>query len=210
MSPTLKFSAAAVPASSATCFGPSGHWPVLSFSGLNCGWEASLPSPNCGAPPEPSALPSRPKISALLDAIGAIVPPAAATSGSARTLREQRRGNRRRAALGALDDLLAGDHRVGLLVGRREDAVERLLDRVGQDERPADHRDADHDGERRQQRADLAAREALQRDGDHRSVISSSAARISCARRAARGRGRCCRRRGTARGRRSPRRARRG
>jgi hypothetical protein len=35
--------------------------------------------------PDPTALPSRPKISARLDAFGAIVPPAAATSGSART-----------------------------------------------------------------------------------------------------------------------------
>ena len=86
MSPTLNFSAAAVPASSATCLGPSGHWPVLSLSGLNCGWDASVPSANWGAPSEPMALPSRPKISALLDGIGAIVPPAAATSGSFCTL----------------------------------------------------------------------------------------------------------------------------
>ena len=85
MSPTLKFSPAAVPASSATCLGPWGHSPVLSFSGLNCGSDASVPRANCGASPEPTGLPSRPKISALFDATGAIVPPAAATSGSART-----------------------------------------------------------------------------------------------------------------------------
>ena len=36
-------------------------------------------------------------------------------------LREQRLGNGRGPALGALDDLLAGDHRVGLLIRRAED-----------------------------------------------------------------------------------------
>ena len=82
--------------------------------------------------------------------------------------RDQRLGNRRGSALGALDDLLAGDDRVGLLIRRGEDAVERLLDRVGQDERAADHRDADHDRERGQQRTDLAPQEALQRDSGHR------------------------------------------
>ena len=96
-------------------------------------------------------------------------------------LGEQRRGNRRGPALRALDDLLAGDHRVGLLVRRREDAVERLLDRVGQDERPAHHHDADHDGQGRQQGTHLAAEQSLQRDGGHRSVTASSASRISCA-----------------------------
>jgi len=91
------------------------------LSALNCGSDASLPRPNCGAPPEPTALPSRPKILAELDAIGAIVPPAASTSGSARTCASSDSG------------------------------------------------------------ADLAAREALQRYGDHRSVTASSASRISCA-----------------------------
>ena len=57
-----------------------------------------------------------------------------------------------------------------------------LLHRVGEDERAADHRDADDDGERGEQRADLAARESLQRDADHRPLTSSSVARISCAR----------------------------
>ena len=84
-SPTLKFASAAVPASMTTCFGPWANWPVLSLSGLNCGCEASLPSPNLGASPEPSSLPSRPRILASLDSIGASVPPAEATSGSART-----------------------------------------------------------------------------------------------------------------------------
>ena len=84
-SPTLNFASAAVPASMTTCFGPWANWPVLSLSGLNCGWDASLPSPNLGASPEPSALPSRPRILASLDSIGASVPPAEATSGSART-----------------------------------------------------------------------------------------------------------------------------
>ena len=140
-----------------------------------------MPSPNWGAPSPPRALPSRPKISAWLDAIGAIVPPAAATSGSARTLASSDAGTVAAPLWEPLTISLPAITASVCCVRRREDAVEGLLDRVGQDQRAADHRDADHDGERRQQRADLAPREALQRDGDHRSVISSSAARISCA-----------------------------
>ena len=82
-----------MPASSATWLGPTGHRPVVSFSGLNRGSDASLPSPNWGAPPaEPTGLPSRPKISALFDGAGEMVPPAAATSGNARTFRSSDSG----------------------------------------------------------------------------------------------------------------------
>src|SRR3954471_4341359 len=79
---------------------------------------------------------------------------------------------------GLLDDLLAGDDDAGLVVGRVEDVGERLLDGVGEDEGAADHRDAQHDGQRGEQRAGLAAQEALDRDAGHHPVTSSSVSRI--------------------------------
>src|SRR5205085_10068834 len=58
---------------------------------------------------------------------------------------------------------------------------ERRLDRIGEGECAADHRDADDDGERGQQCADLAARASLEGDGEHQRLTSSSVSRISCA-----------------------------
>src|SRR5204863_6762186 len=82
---------------------------------------------------------------------------------------------------GVLDDLLAADEGVGLGSRRGEEAGERLQRRVGEDEGAADHRDADDDGERGEHGADLAGRESLERDADHRWVTCSSASRISWA-----------------------------
>ena len=98
--------------------------------------------------------------------------------GQCAHLGEQRRRDSGRAARGLLHDLLACDHGVGPLVGGREQPVERLLHRVGEDERAAHHRDADHDSEGGQQRADLAGRETLQSDSDHRPLTSSSTSRM--------------------------------
>ena len=95
---------------------------------------------------------------------------------------EERGGQCDAAAVGGvLDDLLALDDGVGLLVRRIEEPGEGLLHRVGEDERAADHRDADDDGERGEQRADLATRESLQRNRPHRPLTCSSVSRISCA-----------------------------
>src|SRR5687768_1557514 len=76
--------------------------------------------------------------------------------------------------------MTADDH-VGVLVGRLEDAVERLLHRVGEHEGAAHHRDADDHRERGEEGADLAAGEPLEGDLDHRAVTSSSAWRIAWA-----------------------------
>ncbi len=68
-------------------------------------------------------------------------------------LREQRLRHRRQhdaVVLVAADCALALNHGVGVLVDLREDGAERGLDRVGQDVGAADHRDAEHDRDRRQ------------------------------------------------------------
>ena len=75
-------------------------------------------------------------------------PSATATPGSVAHAREQRLGQRRRrdaVVRVAADRALAGDDGVGVLVDLREDGAERGLDRVRQDVRAADHRDAEHD-----------------------------------------------------------------
>src|SRR3954465_13830027 len=79
---------------------------------------------------------------------------------------------------GLLDDFLAGDDDAGLAVGGVEDVGERLLDRVGEDEGAADHRDAQHDGHRGEERAGLAAQKALDRNARQRPVTSSRVSRI--------------------------------
>ncbi len=54
--------------------------------------------------------------------------------------------------------LLADDDRVGVRVGLREDRVEALRDRVGEDVGAAHHRDAEDDGQRGEGGAELASR----------------------------------------------------
>ena len=88
-------------------------------------------------------------------------------------------GDLRLAGLRPLDELLARDDRVGLLVRAGEDRVERLLDRVGEDERAADHRDAQDDRDRRQRRAELARQQAAEGDAPHRSATALRTSRIS-------------------------------
>src|SRR4029079_14676728 len=97
-------------------------------------------------------------------------------------LRQERCGDRDAAAArGVLDDLLAADDRVG--VGRRlgGQITEGLLQRVREHERAGYHRDADDDGEGGQQGAELAGREALEGNADHRPLTRSSVARMSWA-----------------------------
>ena len=62
---------------------------------------------------------------------------------------------------------LAADHGVGALADVVEDRVERLVDRVGQHERPHDHGDAEHDRERGQHGAELPSQQTLEREADH-------------------------------------------
>ena len=120
-----------------------------------------------GAPPALMiTLPSRPTSFAS----SAMPPSRLGDAGQPAHLLEQRLGERRRRdALVRVpaDRALAGDHRVGVLVDLREDGAERRLDRVGEDVRAADHRDAEHDRDRGQRRAQLAAEQSLERDSDH-------------------------------------------
>ena len=83
------------------------------------------------------------------------------------------------AVVGAGRDLGADD-RVGGGIRLVVDAVEALAERVGEHEAAADHRDAEHDRERRQNRAELAAEQSFEGDADHRVVTSWSVSRISC------------------------------
>ncbi len=112
-------------------------------------------------------------------------PSVCATPGSARTLREQRFGQRwshvRAAPFFAVADrALAGDYDVGVLVDLREHGAERGFDRVGEDVGAADHRHAEHDRQGGQRRAELAAGETFERDRDHAErlpiTVSTSAA----------------------------------
>ena len=59
---------------------------------------------------------------------------------------------------------LAGDDGVGALVDRREDRVEGLRDRVGQDIRARDRRHAEHDREAREERSELPGPEGAKGD----------------------------------------------
>ena len=69
-------------------------------------------------------------------------------AGQRLNLRQQRVVERRWAEavlIAQIDSRLAGDDRVGALPDVREDPVERLIDRVREDVRPADHRDPEDD-----------------------------------------------------------------
>src|SRR5207253_8593215 len=80
-------------------------------------------------------------------------------------LREQA-GRDGRVVLCALDDLLGGDDRGGVAVGSGEDVVEGVVDRVGEDVGAADHRYAEHDRQRGQDRAGLASEQSFECDGN--------------------------------------------
>ena len=88
---------------------------------------------------------------------------AAPTSGSAFTFGEHdsSNGGAIAAVVAEVERGLAGDRRVGVRVDVGEDRVERVVDRVGEHEGAAHHRDAEDDRERRQDGAQLAAEHAL-------------------------------------------------
>ena len=85
------------------------------------------------------------------------------------------------AARRSLDDRLARDDGVRAGVGAGEERVDRPIHPVGERVGPADHGDAEDDRQRGQRGAQLAAREAPERDPDHRALTSSIAASTSCA-----------------------------
>ena len=78
-----------------------------------------------------------------------------------------------RPLLASVDRAACGDDGACLGVGRREDRVERLVDRVGEDVGAAHHGDAEHDGDGGQQGPAATQPQALQGDAPHRSWFSS-------------------------------------
>ena len=125
-------------------------------------------------------------------------------------LREQRfvEGRRRRARLvGQVERRLAADDGVRALADVREDRVEGLVDRVREDERAADHRDAEHDGDRGQARPQLTAEQPLERERRSPEVELFHHRGARRVHPCGRGRGRSAHRRGRECGRRSPQRA---
>src|SRR5437762_7669229 len=93
---------------------------------------------------------------------------------------EQCPRDRRVASVRVVDELLAAHDRVRVAVRAGEDRVERLRDRVGEDEAAAHHRDAEHDRQRRQHRANAAGEQPLESDAGH-CPATSWIASITCA-----------------------------
>ena len=101
------------------------------------------------------------------------------------------------------DDALAGDHRAGAFVGGGEDAVECPRDRVGEDVGAADHRHAEDDRDRGQDRAAAAEKQPFSATRlTEPAARSCVAATTSATSGVGAGRGRSSRRRGRGRGRR--------
>ena len=134
-----------------------GPGPGRELVGMN-GSSGSTPKASVGGPPPPTMSPSL----SVSWAESSMLPAAMATPGRSRTwpsrLVEDGGGITPSSSLA--EGRLAGDHGVGVRVDRREDVVESLVDRVGEDVGAADHRDAEDDRERGQRRAELAAGEA--------------------------------------------------
>ena len=105
----------------------------------------------------------------LLDAVDAGLAVAITDSGS---------GPGHRAVVRREGGLL-GEHHVDALVALVEDARERVVDLVAEDEGAGDHRRAEHDRERRQHRAQLAAPQPAEGDLHHSALTSAIAASTS-------------------------------
>ena len=160
--------------SSTTTSPDFGHRPPTRVRELNSGCVGSTLKPRFGAPPKTIALPFLP--------ISCASPPDAADRRlhvrQRLHLRQQRlvegRGGRR-PTVREIERRLAADDRVRSVVALREDRVEGIRDRVGEDVGAADHRDAEDDRDRRQRRAELVAEKALECERRHESEISAVA-----------------------------------
>ena len=167
VSPSAKCFDVAVALSIAISRGALGQRPLVSTSGLKRWLPAGL---TLNARPGPVR---RDHLAVVPDELRLVVDAALGVgdAGEAAHLRQQRLGERRhRVRLSVVrgpDRALAGDHRVRVLVDLREERVERGRDRVRQHVRAADHRDAEDDRDRGERGAQLAAHQALQRDGGH-------------------------------------------
>ena len=103
-------------------------------------------------------------------------------AGEGPHLREQRLVERRRlrgVVAGEVEGRATRDDDVRALADVREDRVEGLVDRVGEDVGAADHRHTEHDRERGQRRPQLPPEQAPQRNADQLSVTSLIVAMIS-------------------------------
>ena len=174
----------AVERSITTSFRPSATSPSTRVSELNSGCDGSTLNPRFGAPPKLIDLPSLP----IRCAPSPPTPPSAAlTSGSCFTLASSDSSNDGSVPLPLLPrskaDLPVID-RVGAAVGLGEDRIEGARDRVREDERAADHRDAEDDREGGQRGAQLAAEQALEREAGHLASSCSIAAEDVVRRRA--------------------------
>ena len=117
VSPTLKPCSSAVLRSTTTWCGPAAQSPSTSLKGLNRSSAGSMPRPKVGLFPW-IALPSLSRIFAwfVSPERSRIVPAAASTSGSARTFASTSGETCALPRLRPLDELLAGDDGVRLLV----------------------------------------------------------------------------------------------
>ena len=138
----------------------SGPRPLDSVSGLNTESPLAMEKPRFGAPPKTTAFPSSPMNWVASEST---LPSACATPESARTFGSSDSSSCRCGDSGLIPDVegrLPGDDRVRALADVGEDPVERLVDRVGQDVRTADHRDPEDDRDRGQRGTELPAQEA--------------------------------------------------
>ena len=125
---------------------------------LKRAWAGSIEKPMFGAPPNWITSPSSP----ISCAVAADAAHGGVDFGQRLHLGEQRLVERRDLDTRVLADVegrIAGDDGVGALVDRREDRVEGLRDRVREDKRARDRRDAEHDREAGEERPELAAPE---------------------------------------------------
>ena len=131
-----------------------------------------MPKPSVGQPSFPIASPSESRI--VVVSSSATLPVASATPSTPRTTSSSDAsigGSRWLLAVDRDVEAAAGDDRVRPRVRVGEQVRERALDRVREDVRAADHRDAEDDRDAGQDRAELAPGEAAKRDLDHRSTI---------------------------------------
>ena len=130
----------------------------------------------CGGPPCGGPIRSPFSSRIAIEAASPIAPEADSTPSTRLDLVDQRLGQRR-ARLGqveaGLDLLLGADRDVDALVRRREDVVERLVDRVAQHQRAGDHRDPEEDRDGGQRGAQLVRDQPAEGEPEHAGAQSS-------------------------------------
>ena len=173
-SPSRSSSSSATPSSTTTSPLPLGQRPSTRLSGLkrsNSG-AVSMPNARDGAPPVSISSPSgRSSFVWKSETDPVAISTLDRADSLERLLRDRRR--LRRLALEAEAGVLPGHDGVRPGVRVDEDRVEGLVDRVREDVAAAHHRDAEHDRERGEHRAQLAAGQALECEPDHVPTIQA-------------------------------------